>query len=620
MTDLTSGIDAALPDYDVHQELGRGAMGVVYLGRHRRLGRDVAIKELAGPLADDPEVRERFLTEARVLAALDHPNIVPIYDYVEIRGRCLLIMEALGGGTVWDRFQRDGLSVSETCSLMLSACEGVEHAHQQGILHRDLKPENLMLSDRGELKVADFGIAKVLDGGRTLATIDGSVLGTPAYMAPEQAEGADVGPTADVYALGTMLFELLSGRLPFDGETPMALLVDRLTSDPPSLARVAPGVPNELCDVVDRSLARSTAARYPTAAALAQDLRRALESASASGRFEKEPPVVTERASPDHPTASATPSAEAGRPTTAPGGATTGPTGAGRTPTVVPGVPPAAGASGASVEPVVRPVVASHVAGFDDELRRDQLVQIEQVVRRPTVRLARPLLVVVVATLLGFVALIAVPGDPGSSVDGLDSASLGGVPLAEGRIELDLTEPLTVSGLPATVAEATLALAVGGVSAFESGVAASKGEASFDLGLVGWLVGGGVDAELTVVDDDGQQVGVATIRLVNARPWWQTASGPFALLMLAFAFAAAESQSRRHHRGRVRPTAAAAAAAGAALAFVSCAVLLGVVTSSPRSPTSIGVAAVCGAVAGWSVAVVRARLARRRRIRWKYGS
>jgi serine/threonine-protein kinase len=346
MTDLSSSIGAALPDYEVQRELGRGAMGVVYLGRHRRLGRDVAIKEIAGPLADDPEVRSRFLTEARVLASLDHPHVVPVYDYVEEAGRCLLIMEALGGGTVWDRFRRDGLTLASACAITLATCAAVDHAHRKGVLHRDIKPENLMLSAAGDLKVTDFGIAKVLDGGHTMATVDGSVLGTPAYMAPEQAEGTDVGPAADVYAIGTMLYEFLSGRLPYQGDSPMALLVARLTADAPPLSGAAPGVPRPVAEVVDRSLARSVDERFAGPADLGRSLHEAVTASIGAGWLDQAGLTVIAAglAAPTLPPTAAAPSGSApatvapatgGAPgTVAPG--TVAPTGPGAPDTVAP--------------------------------------------------------------------------------------------------------------------------------------------------------------------------------------------------------------------------------------------------------------------------------------------
>ncbi|MGH7607972.1 MAG: serine/threonine-protein kinase, partial [Gemmatimonadales bacterium] len=184
--DLES-MEAVLPAYEFGEELGIGAWGVVRAARHRQLGREVAIKQLPPVAAADESVRARFVAEARVLAALDHPHIVPVYDFVEREGLCLLIMERLTGGTLWDRFVAGDLDVQASCAAILAACAGLQHAHQRGTLHRDVKPQNLMFSVDGVLKVTDFGMAKVLGGSTTLASRDGQVLGTPAYMAPEQA-------------------------------------------------------------------------------------------------------------------------------------------------------------------------------------------------------------------------------------------------------------------------------------------------------------------------------------------------------------------------------------------------------------------------------------------------
>lgn len=275
MTEADAAIATALPDYDVTDELGRGGMGVVYLARHRRLERDAAIKELIGPLADDPDVRSRFLVEARALAALDHPHVVPIYDYVERDGRCIVVMEALPGGTVWNRFKEQGLTAQASIALVLATCSALEHAHQHGILHRDVKPENLLFSAGGDLKVTDFGIAKVIGGSRTMATIEGSVIGTPAYMAPEQAQGHEMGPAVDVYATACMLYEFLCGRLPFTGDTPMSLVVLRITEDPPDVRTHKPDLPAPIAEAVMRGLARDPEHRTPTAEAFGCDLAAA---------------------------------------------------------------------------------------------------------------------------------------------------------------------------------------------------------------------------------------------------------------------------------------------------------------------------------------------------------
>ncbi len=188
-------------------------MGVVFLAHHEALGRRVAVKELQGALAADPATRSRFVVEAKVMASLDHPHVVPVYDFVERDDRCVLVMEQLPGGTVWDQFVSDGMTMPRATAITLATCSAMQHAHEQGVLHRDIKPENLMFDGAGSMKVTDFGIARVVNGASTRATAAGSVLGTPAYMAPEQAEGGDIGPAVDVYAAATMLYEMLSGRL-----------------------------------------------------------------------------------------------------------------------------------------------------------------------------------------------------------------------------------------------------------------------------------------------------------------------------------------------------------------------------------------------------------------------
>lgn len=257
---------AALPAYEIAGELGRGGWGVVLEARHRRLNRTVAIKQLPRAFGADPAVRARFVAEAQVLASLDHPHIIPVFDYVEVEGLCLLVMEKLPGGTLWQRFVTRGLTMEESCAVVLAACAGLHAAHQRGILHRDVKPDNLMFSASGVLKVTDFGIAKVVGGNRTMATRAGEVLGTPAYMAPEHARGIPLGPPADVYAVGVVLYELLSGRLPFseDGDA-LSVLYRHVHEAPVALSEIAPDVPSGLAAVVMRALATAADDRYATA-------------------------------------------------------------------------------------------------------------------------------------------------------------------------------------------------------------------------------------------------------------------------------------------------------------------------------------------------------------------
>lgn len=155
-------IGRLLPAYEVGPELGRGGWGVVLSGRHRSLGRRVAIKVLPPRMADDPAVRERFVTEARLVAGLDHPHVVPIYDFAEDDGVCVLVMELLPRGSLWERFRTEGLAPEQSCAAVMAVCSALHYAHGRGILHRDIKPDNVLFSAQGTLKVTDFGLAKVL--------------------------------------------------------------------------------------------------------------------------------------------------------------------------------------------------------------------------------------------------------------------------------------------------------------------------------------------------------------------------------------------------------------------------------------------------------------------------
>jgi serine/threonine-protein kinase len=261
-----TAIAAALPGYEIGGEVGRGAWGIVLDGTHRHLGRKVAIKQLPEAFARTELVRRRFGDEARLLATLDHPHIVPIFDYVEQDGLCLLVMEWLPGGSVWDRFSGNGLTPETSCAAVMATCAGLEFAHRRGVLHRDIKPENLIFNAEGILKVTDFGIAKVISGSETLATRSGEILGTPAYMSPEQVLGTDLGPPTDVYSAGTMLYELLSGRLPFpEDPDPLALAYRHVREDPEPLSRTAPHVSKPLAEVTMRALAKNASDRFASA-------------------------------------------------------------------------------------------------------------------------------------------------------------------------------------------------------------------------------------------------------------------------------------------------------------------------------------------------------------------
>ncbi|MCU1448855.1 MAG: putative protein kinase, partial [Acidimicrobiales bacterium] len=252
--------EGALPGYRIGDEAGRGTWGAV---RHAvdAQGRPVVVKQLDDAFVADPEVRRRFTAQAPALVSIDHPHVVPVLAQAAVDGECLLVMDRLDGGTLRTR-ARGGLSPEVACALVLAACSGVDRAHQVGVLHRDLKPENLLFTATGVLKVGDFGLAEIVGGNRTLATRDGRVLGAPEYMAPEQVRTEDPVPATDVYALATILYELLAGRLPFptgsDGLATMALHVQQAPTD---LATVASGTPPSLTAVTMRALAAEPAAR-----------------------------------------------------------------------------------------------------------------------------------------------------------------------------------------------------------------------------------------------------------------------------------------------------------------------------------------------------------------------
>ncbi|WP_327144463.1 serine/threonine-protein kinase [Nocardia sp. NBC_01327] len=259
-------VRAALPGYDIGGQIGRGGCGVVLAGTHRGLQRRVAIKQIPPQFADDMQVRRRFVAEARVMAALDHPHVVPVYDYVEHEDLCLLVLEYLPGGTVENRFITAGFEATAAVAVALSCAAGLDAAHRHGILHRDVKPSNLMFAANGTLKLTDFGIAKIVGGDETLVTRAGEIIGTPSYIAPEQVRGQQLSPSTDVYALATMLYQLLSGSLPFPpGEDALAMLFAHAYGEPVPLGRVAPGIPPPIADAVMRGLAPDPGERFDTA-------------------------------------------------------------------------------------------------------------------------------------------------------------------------------------------------------------------------------------------------------------------------------------------------------------------------------------------------------------------
>jgi serine/threonine protein kinase/HD-like signal output (HDOD) protein len=279
--DLSELIGQQIGNYKVEHLLGRGGMAVVYLARHPALGREVAVKLLSPEYRGDLDLNRRFLQEARVTANFRHPNIVEIYDLGEIGGRAYYTMERLVGTDLSSQLAKRGrFSPGEVAEYFGQICHALDAAHGQGIVHRDLKPANIFVTDEVPLriKLMDFGIAKVTEKRRANATQRGEVLGTPAYMAPEQALGNIDAITfaTDIYALGIIAYEMLTGRLPFSADSDLLLLTMQIRDLPAPLSEVAPDVPKLVADLVERCLAKEPSERPRTVLELSDALYAAV--------------------------------------------------------------------------------------------------------------------------------------------------------------------------------------------------------------------------------------------------------------------------------------------------------------------------------------------------------
>jgi WD40 repeat protein/tetratricopeptide (TPR) repeat protein/tRNA A-37 threonylcarbamoyl transferase component Bud32 len=264
-----------VPGYEIQGELGRGSMGVVYKARHVKLNRVVALKMVLAGGHAGPEDLARFLAEAEAVAALQHPHIVHLYDFGQQEGLPFFTLEFVPGGSLADKLNGTPVPPKEAARVVEQLAHGVHYAHGKGIVHRDLKPANVLLAEGGTPKVTDFGLAKRVQVGTGL-TATGAILGTPSYMAPEQAggQGKRVGPAVDVYALGAILYESLTGRPPFKAATLAETLLQVLSEEPASARQLQPGVPADLETICHRCLQKEPARRYTSAEALAEDLRR----------------------------------------------------------------------------------------------------------------------------------------------------------------------------------------------------------------------------------------------------------------------------------------------------------------------------------------------------------
>ena len=275
-------------EYELLEELARGGMGVVYKARHRGLKRLVALKMILSGAMATAEERQRFLREAELAANLDHPHIVPIYEVDEHEDRPYFSMKLVDGGSLARQSARFRDDPRAAARLVSTIARAVYYAHGKGFLHCDLKPSNVLLDARGNPYVTDFGLARRAGSDSSLS-ISGTILGTPSYMAPEQAAGsrASLGPATDVYGLGAILYELLTGRAPFRSPTIMETIVQVLERDPAPPRGLRPEIPRELEGICLKCLEKAAKDRYPTAEVLADELDHYLrgETIAATGLF-----------------------------------------------------------------------------------------------------------------------------------------------------------------------------------------------------------------------------------------------------------------------------------------------------------------------------------------------
>jgi serine/threonine protein kinase len=258
--------------YKIIAEMGRGGMSTVYSAHDPMFNRDVAVKILPRELLHDPMFRARFEREAQTIATLEHPAILPVYDYGEADGQPFFVMRLMTGGSLADRLNQGPLALDEAVRIITVIAGALDEAHRHGIVHRDLKPGNILFDQHNDPYLADFGIAKLNEAG---ATLTGNVIvGTPAYMSPEQGRGEkDIDGRSDVYSLGVILFEMLTGRIPFQADTPMGQIIKHMNSPIPEILTYQPELPPDIQVVINRAMHKRKFGRFNTAGEMAQALQ-----------------------------------------------------------------------------------------------------------------------------------------------------------------------------------------------------------------------------------------------------------------------------------------------------------------------------------------------------------
>src|SRR5438874_6298764 len=268
MTETGHAAGSQIGKYVVKRELGRGGMGAVYLAEQTGLGREVAIKELVQAAAADPIALKRFLREAQVMARTSHPNLVQVYDMEQIQGANYIVLEFVRGKSLRDMLNRGAIPLPQVFAVMHGVLQALDYAHRHAIVHRDMKPENVLMSDEGDVKVADFGIARLTDdsaGPGPTATKTGTTVGTPQYMSPEQVASSKADGRSDLYSAGIMFYELVVGQPPLtasEADGPFTLMAKHVQAPPKPPSVHKPGLDLRLEEVILKSLAKRPEERY----------------------------------------------------------------------------------------------------------------------------------------------------------------------------------------------------------------------------------------------------------------------------------------------------------------------------------------------------------------------
>jgi serine/threonine protein kinase len=285
-------IGRTIGQYHLIEPLGAGGMASIYRARRTADNREVAIKILPIHLAANETLRQRFMREARMASRLQHPYILPVYDFGEDDSVPYIVMKLIDGGTLADLIRYKGpLPIRVVARVLTQVADALDHAHDQGVIHRDIKPENILFESNGHAYLGDFGIARIHEATGEL-TGQGGFLGTAAYASPEQCRGEELTSASDIYSLGIVLYEMLTGTQPFEGSTPLAVMHQQISEPPPNPLKYRPELPVEITDVIRKALAKLPQVRYQSARAMCQSFHVALRRELGTQPFaENAPPI-----------------------------------------------------------------------------------------------------------------------------------------------------------------------------------------------------------------------------------------------------------------------------------------------------------------------------------------